>query len=485
VGASDAYISPMAAAPLTDDTRLDPVFLRIAGIVLLGVVASLLDTTMVSVALDTLARDLHASVTTIQWVTTAYLLALAVVMPLSGWAVDRFGARRVWLIALVGFLGGSILCGLAWSAGSLIAFRVIQGAGGGLLTPVAQTIITRAAGPKRLGRAMALLGVPAQLGPVLGPVIGGLIVTNLSWRWIFYVNLPICLLALTFAYRGLHTEAGSASRRLDVRGLALLSPGLALFVYGFAEVGPHGGFASLGVLAPLIAGALLLAAFTRHALRTDGEPLIDMRLFKVPAFAGATGVMFVGGLSLFGALLLLPLYEQIARGRTPLQAGLLLLPQGVGTLLCLLVVGRMTDRYAPRPIVFVGLTLTALGTVPYVLAGPSTSEWLLGGAQFVRGFGLAASIIPIFAAAFRDLRSDQIPRASTTVRISQQVGGSLGTAVLAVVLQRGLVTAHDPTEVAHAFSVAFLWALVLTSVAVIPALRLPSGREREKRPAIP
>ncbi len=461
-----------ATVPVVDPTRLDAAFLRVAGIILLGILASLLDTTMVSVALDTLAHDLHASVTTIQWVTTAYLLALAVVMPLSGWAMDRFGPRRVWLVALTGFLGGSLLCGLAWSAGSLIAFRVVQGVGGGLLTPVAQTIITRAAGPQRLGRGMALLGVPAQLGPVLGPIIGGLIVTSMSWRWIFYVNLPICLLALTLAYRGLRTEAGSASRRLDVRGLVLLSPGLALFVYGFAEVGAHGGFAAAGVLVPLIGGAMLLAAFVRHALRTEGEPLIDVRLFKARAFSGAVGVMFVGGLSLFGALLLLPLYEQIARGRTPLQAGLLLLPQGIGTLLCLFVVGRMADRFAPRPIVFAGLALSAIGTLPYVFVEPGTSEWILGLGQFFRGFGLAASIVPIFTAAFRDLRSDQIPRASTTVRISQQVGGSLGTAVLAVVLSRGLVGSHDPVEIAHAFGTAFLWALLLTALAIVPAMRL-------------
>jgi EmrB/QacA subfamily drug resistance transporter len=458
------------------EEQLDRAFLKVAGIVVLGAIAAVLDTTIVSIALATLGRDFDASVTTIQWVTTGYLLALAVVMPLSGWAMDRFGTRRVWLGSLTAFLAGSMLCGIAWSAGALIAFRVLQGFGGGMLMPAAQTIVAQAAGPRRLGRAMALLGIPIQLGPVLGPVVGGLIVTNLSWRWAFYINLPLCLLGLATAYRGLRTSARNPGRRLDVAGFALLSPGLALLVYGFAEVGAHGGVRSAATLVPVVAGASLLLAFGRHALGTRREPLIDLRLFKAPAFAGAAGVMFAGGVSLFGALLLLPLYEQTVRDRSPLEAGLLLAPQGLGTVLGLVVVGRLADRVAPRPMVFTGLAIATIGTLPYALVGPHTPELLLGLAQFVRGAGLATAIVPIMSAGFSQLRPEQIPGAATTIRIFQQVGGSLGTAVLAVILERQLRGAHSSAELADGFGTTFTWALGLTLLAVLPALRLPSER---------
>ena len=164
---------------------------------------SILDTTIVAVALATLGRDFHVSVTTIQWVATGYLLALSIVIPVTGWAVDRFGAKLVWMTSLTLFIVGSCLCGVAWSANSLIAFRVVQGIGGGMLLPVGQSILARAAGPQRMGRVMSIIGVPLVLGPILGPVIGGLIVSNISWRWIFYINVPIGIVTLLLSSRWL------------------------------------------------------------------------------------------------------------------------------------------------------------------------------------------------------------------------------------------------------------------------------------------
>src|SRR5919201_789145 len=221
--------------------RLTREILVLGGVVLIGMILAVLDATIVNVAIPTLGRDFHTSISTVQGVMTAYLLAFASVIPLTGWAMGELGPKRVWLAALVLFLTGSGLSGSAWSVGPLIGFRVLQGIGAGLIMPVGQAILAQAAGPKRVGRVMSVMGVPILLAPIFGPIIGGAIVDQISWRWIFFVNLPVGIVAIALALRLLPAAEGRAGRRLDLLGLALLSPGLALFVYGMSEAGTAGG----------------------------------------------------------------------------------------------------------------------------------------------------------------------------------------------------------------------------------------------------
>jgi EmrB/QacA subfamily drug resistance transporter len=471
---------PASAAGDPGAGRLDPALVKLVVILLVGAIAALLDTTIVSVAIDTISREMHAPVSTIQWTITGYLLSFAMVIPVSGWALARFGGKRVWMGSLALFLAGSIASGAAWNVGSLITFRVIQGIGGGLMMPLILTLLVRAAGGRKLGRLMAAVTLPLVVVPVLGPVVGGLIVTNLSWRWIFYVNVPICLAGLVLAGRGLPAEpaqpaAGARERpRLDVAGVILLSPALAALLYGLAQLATHDSAAQATVIIPLAAGAVLLAGFVVHALRTRHQPLIDLRLFRLPAFTGAGSLLFLAGLSLYGALLLLPLYYQQVRGASPLVAGLLMLPQGVGSLLPRIAAGRLTDAIGPRPVVLAGVVLAALGTVPFALAGPRTSELLLGAALVVRGAGLGTATIAVMAGAFQDVVPDKVPDASSATRILQQLGGAFGAAVVAVVLARE-TAAHagaGTAGLAAAFGDAFWWTVGFTILAVIPALLL-------------
>jgi len=468
---------PTPATPDPAD-RLDPALLKLAGILLVGAVAVSLDMTITSVALDTLGRTFHAPLSSIQWVSTAYLLAVAMVMPLTGWAMDRFGGKRMWMLSLALFFGGSVLCGLAWSAGSLIAFRAVQGIGGGMMLPLLQAILAQAAGPRRLGRLMSAVAVPALLAPILGPVIGGVILDGLSWRWIFLVNVPVCTIALMLAWRGMPDSRGRGELRLDVRGLTLLSPGLAAIVYGLSEAGSRGGFANGGVIVPLAIGAALLAAFAAHALRATVEPIIDLRLFRARSFTASAGLMFLFGLSIFGAMLLLPLYYQQARGQSALDAGLALAPQGLGTMVALVIAGRLTDKIGPRPIVFTGMALATLGTIPYALVEPGTSTLTLDASLVIRGAGLGAVIVPAMTAAYYDLRPEQIPRATSALRIFQQIGASFGTAVLALILQHQTSShaAAGNAGLTTAFGNTFWWAVGFTALAFIPALLLPRAR---------
>lgn len=420
---------------------------KTALVLVVGVLAPLLDTTIVNVAIHALGNDLDASVSTVQWVSTGYLLALAMAIPVTGWAAERFGAKRIWLFALVLFLAGSMLCGVAWNIGSLIVFRVLQGVATGLMLPILQTLLIRAADGRGLGRLMAVATLPALIGPILGPVIGGLIIGHLSWRWVFYVNVPVCVVAFVLARRTLPLDAEGERRQLDVRGLLLLSPALALIIYGLSQT----------EWLPLATGAALLVAFVARTLNKN-RPLIDLRLFGTRSFAASCALLFLSGLSMYGALLLLPLYYQQERGLSVVQAGLLLAPQGFGSLLAR-GSGMLADRFGSRPVVLAGIVLTALGTAPFAFGTTSEAVHII--ALVVRGAGLSTATIAVMVGAYRDLRPEQVPDASSVTRIVQQVGGSFGAAVLAMILQR------------QGMADAFGWTVAFAVLAVVPALMIP------------
>jgi EmrB/QacA subfamily drug resistance transporter len=476
-----------ATAP---DQGLDRKLLAVAGVVVLGAVMSILDTTVVNVAINTLARDFKTSLSTIQWVVTGYTLALATVIPLTGWGADRFGTKRLYMLSIGMFIAGSALSGLAWSAESLIAFRILQGLGGGMLMPAGMTILTRAAGPQRVGRVMAIMGVPMLMGPILGPILGGWLVDDVSWRWIFFINLPIGLIALFASSRTLPKDRPEPSERLDVLGLALLSPSLALIIYGLAQTNAH-GFGSGAVLVPTVVGIVLLGSFIRHALH-HSNPLIDLRLFANRTFSTASITLALMVISVFGALLLLPLYFQAVRGESALQSGLLLAPQGIGAMLMMPLAGRLTDKTGIGKVVIPGFAIVALSTLGLTQLAGDTSYWLIGADLFVMGLGMGLSMMPLFSGAMQTLRKAAVARASTALNILQQVAASIGTAVMSVLLTAALTDRfpnapsgaglgqsgkHLPAQVrdlmAEAFGHTYVWATAFVLVAFVAAWMLP------------
>jgi EmrB/QacA subfamily drug resistance transporter len=432
---------------------------------------SILDTTIVNVALATLSHKLHASIADIQWVVTGYMLALAAVIPVTGWAARRFGAKQVYLVSLVLFTAGSALCGLATSTPELIVFRVLQGVGGGMILPVGQLMMAEAAGPQRMGRVMSVVAVPAMLAPILGPTLGGLIVQNASWRWIFYVNVPIGAIAVIAALRTLPRVERAPVERLDLRGLLLMATGLPLLTYGFAEVGVTGGFSSPKVILPCLLGVVLVGLFAVHALRVP-KPLLDLRLYRRPTFSSASFAMFCLGAALFGGMILLPLYWQGVRFESVVDTGLLTAPQGLGAALAMPIAGKLTDRVGGGPLALFGVTLCAVATIPFGLIGAHTSIVWLSAAMLLRGVGIGFGFMPTMAAAFASLERSELASATPQLNVLQRVGGSIGTAVLAVVLQRALVGAHTVSGAAHAYGTAFWASAILAALAIVPCVIL-------------
>jgi EmrB/QacA subfamily drug resistance transporter len=463
--------SAPAFSPAAGD-RIEAHVWRIAGVVILGMIMSILDTTIVNVALRTLGHDLHSSLAQTQWVITGYLLSLAAVIPITGWAARRFGAKRVYLTSLVLFTMGSALCAIATSTTELVLFRVLQGAGGGMIMPIAQLIMAQVAGPKRMGRVMGIVAMPAMLGPILGPVVGGTILQSLHWSWIFLVNVPIGFVAFILGWRMLpQTDSGEAGR-LDILGLALLSTASTAVVYGLAQLGtPNTKLTAPIVVLPIIAALLLTGVFCWHALHIE-RPLLDIRLYANRIFAAASFTTFALGAALFGAMILVPLYYQEVRHESLIATGLLVGPQGLGMLVAMPVAGRLTDRFGGGRVALGGVSVLCLSTIPLAFIGAGASIAGISMVLLVRGVGIGFSFMPAMTAAFASLAPEQLSDATPQLNVLQRIGGAIGTAVLAVVLQRA--SGHGPsvTHLAHAFNTAYWWSFAIAALGLIPCLVL-------------
>lgn len=434
---------------------------RLAAVIVFGAFMSGLDASVINVGLDSIARELDTDLATVQWATNGYLLALGVSLPVCGWLGRRVGVGRLWLAALGAFTVASVLCALAPSIGWLIALRVLQGMSAGLLIPAGQTILGQAVGPGRLGRVMSILGVAVTAAPAIGPVLGGIVVDTWSWPWLFLLNVPIGVagLALGWRYipRGIPEDVGP----LDRLGLAMLTAGLPLVVYGVTSWGERRTLAEVDVVAPLVLGLAALAAYVRHSRRVR-LPVLDLSLFDNRRYAAASVTAGFTGAALFGAGLLFPLYFQLGRGEGTIQTGLLLISLSIGTIAMLPYSGRLVDRYGGGPVSLAGGVASVLTTIPFVVLDLKADEILIQALLFLRGAAVALAIVPAGTAAYKAVTLAQLPDATTQVNILQRLGGALGGAVFAVVLATRL-----PAGTESAFHAAFA---CLTAASVLGLL---------------
>jgi len=422
--------------------KIDGAVLKIAGVVVLGAIMSILDITVVSVALPTFQSVFDATYAEVAWTMTGYTLALATVIPLTGWAADRFGTKRLYMIALTLFTIGSGLCATADTIGQLIGFRVLQGLGGGMLMPLGMTIMTRAAGPHRIGRLMAILGVPMLLGPIGGPILGGWLIDVASWQWIFLINVPIGAVALVYAFFALPKDSPEPSESFDFLGMLMLSPGLALFLFGVSSLPEEGTVTANRVWIPMVAGAALVIGFVFYSFK-PAHPLVDLRLFRHWRLTVAALSLFVFIIAFMGAGLLFPSYFLQVRGESTLHAGLLMAPQGIGAMITMPIAGTLADRVPVGRTVPFAMALIAAGFFTFTQVGTDTSYLLLCGSLFVMGLGMGGTMMPIMTSALRTLHHADVARGSTLVNILQQIGGSIGTATMSVILTSQLNQSPD------------------------------------------
>ena len=475
----------------------DREIVRLITVVMLGAIMVLLDTMIVNLSVPALAKHFGSPLTTIQWVLAGYMLAGSVALPVTSWAVERFGGRNVWLFSLSVFLGGAVLSSLSWSITALIVFRVLQGFGGGMMVPTGQAMLARAAGPHRMGRVMGVFTMLAMLAMITGPLLGGLISDNLSWRFTFLIHLPLCVTALvTSIFVFPRTDERSKKGKLDVLGLLLLPPGVAALVYGLSKTGQGVSLASPDFLVPAGAGVVLIALFVAHSLRRREAALIDVRLLSHRPFAASVTGFFLYAGGVFGVMVLLPLYAQLVRGETGLLAGLLLAPLGVGAMITMPIAGRLVDRYGPRRVAPAGILVMILGALTYTQVDATTSIALLMGTVVVVGLGHGMVIPSLITGSYQGLPPKSVPAATTSANILSQFGGSAGVTALFVVLQLA-IQAEIPgstgtlaeaaklrgpdtvAQLADAFAHSFWWSIGLAAAALIPILYIPKPATEE------
>ena len=447
----------------------------VAAIFVTGLFMDIMDSTIVNVAIPSLVKDLHTTAASVEWVVLGYLLSLAVWIPASGWVGDRIGTKKTFLFALFAFTAASALCGLAQTAGQLIAFRILQGVGGGMLTPVGTAMLFRAFPPSERAKASAVLMIPAVFAPALGPVVGGWLVTDVSWRLIFYVNVPVGIAGFIFGALFLKEHREPKAGSFDIPGFVLSGAGLALALYALSE-GPRAGWTRPNVLAPGILGVAMFVALIRVELRAK-HPMLDLRLFRERMFRNANIVMILAMAGMIGVLFLLPQFLQNLRGLSALQSGLATFPQAVGMMVAIRFVAKLYPKVGPRRMVISGLLAVASTTFGFLFIDVATSLWWIRGLMFLRGISMAVAFIPMQAATYSNISRADTGRASALFSTQRQVGSAFGVAILATVwlgrtksLVHGLtgqaaISAASVRGYHDAFFVAALLALVAMGAA--------------------
>jgi EmrB/QacA subfamily drug resistance transporter len=448
----------------------------VAVVFVCGMFIDILDTTIVNVALPDLGREFHADTAAIEWIVLGYLLSLALFIPASGWIGDKIGTRRVFLFALAMFTAASALCGQAQSLNELVVFRVLQGVGGGMLVPVGTAMLFRAFPPIERAKASTVLIVPTVLAPALGPVLGGWLVTDVSWRWIFYVNLPVGVVAFAIGFLFLREEREGTAGRFDLPGFVLSGGGLGLVLFALTQ-GPEKGWLSIEVLATGLTGITLFIGLVVVENRVP-EPMLALRLFRERMFRNATVVLTLTYGSFIGVIFLMPLYLQNLRGFTPLESGLTTFPQALGVIVSSQIVGRLYHRVGPRRLIVFGMLGMSAVTLPLAFVTLDTGLWTIRAIMFVRGIAMAFAFVPMQAATYANIAPADTGRASAIYSTQRQVAAALGVATLGTVLVTRIksATSHvtDPAAVAHAslsgYRFAFAVGTVLVGLAALSGL---------------
>jgi len=441
---------------LSAERQINPWIIAVS--VMFATFMEVLDTTVVNVSLPHIAGNLSATIDEATWVLTSYLVANAIILPMTGWLASTFGRKRLMMAAVVGFTTSSFLCGLAPNLASLIVFRIIQGATGGVMQPLSQAVLLEAFPPKDRGKAMGFWGLGIVVAPILGPVLGGWLTDAYSWRWVFYINIPVGIASLVMTQLYIFDPPylrGSAGKSIDYWGIGMLAVGIGALQYVLDKGQQDDWFASNLILALAVVSAVCVVALIVHELTTE-EPIVDLRVFKVRSYAIGVFLMTVVGFVMYGSMVLLPIMLQTLLGYPPLQAGIALAPRGIGSFIMMPLTGMMVGRIDARKLLIVGLVVGG-GTMLWLSQmSLSAGYWDFFWPQVIQGAGISLLFVPLTTIAMDAIPREKMGYATSLFSLMRNIGGSIGIAVTGTLLARHTqatsvlysanITGLDPTS---------------------------------------
>ena len=429
----------------------------IAVSVMFATFMEVLDTTVVNVSLPHIAGSLSVSIDEATWALTSYLVANAIILPMTGWLASRFGRKRLLMLSVVGFTAASFLCGLAPTLGLLILFRIIQGATGGALQPLSQAVLLEAFSPQDRGKAMGFWALGIVVAPIMGPVLGGWLTDNYSWRWVFYINIPVGVasIVMTKLYIFDPPYLRAEARRIDYWGIGMLAVGIGALQIVLDKGQEEDWFSSSLITTLAIVSAVTLVALIVHLLCTD-EPVVDLRVFKARSYAVGVFLMTVVGFVLYGSMVLLPIMLQTLLAYPPMQAGIAMAPRGIGSFFMMPITGLMTGRFDPRKLLTVGLLVGGLTLFWLSRLSLQAGYWDIFWPQLIQGVGMSLLFVPLTTVSMDPIPREKMGNATSLFNLMRNIGGSIGIATTGTMLARhsqvttvtlgANVTPYDPAS---------------------------------------
>ncbi len=409
----------------------------IATAVMLSTFMEVLDTTVVNVSLPHIAGSLSASVDEATWTLTSYLVANAIILPITGWLSNYFGRKRLLMMSVTGFTISSFLCGLAPNLPALIIFRIIQGACGGGLQPISQAVLLESFPPEDRGKAMGFWGLGIVVAPMLGPVLGGWLTDSYSWRWVFYINIPVGILALIMTQLFVFDPAyiRRASSRIDYWGIGMLAVGVGALQVVLDKGQEKDWFSSDLILRLAVISAVALIAFVIYELLVK-HPVVDLRAFKERTYSTGVFLMTVLGFVLYGSLVILPIFLQTILGYPALNAGIAMFPRGLGSFIAMPVIGMIMVRFDPRKLLTIGVVACVLSLVLLGSLNLNVGYWEIFWAQFLQGLSLGFLFVPLTTVTMDPIPNEKMGNATSIFNLMRNIGGSMGIALSTTLVAR-------------------------------------------------
>ncbi len=465
----------------SEKTKEEPLpkdILAAAWAIALGAIAPMLDSTMVNIAIDTLIYEFNTTLDIIQWSITGYVLALAMAVPVSGWLMNKYNGKKIYIGSIISFGVISIFIGISWNVSLFILFRLVQGFSAGIITTLMMTLLVKTAGQNKIGRVMAIVSTPMILGPIFGPVVGGFIVQSASWQWIFYINIFIVIVAVPLMIKYIpNFEPFDKESKLDFFGIIVLALMNVVLIVSITEAAEYASFNNKSTILWMCSGFILAITYLVHNRVRKNQTVLPINLFKHRTFLAASSGLFLANIAIMGPMLILPLFFINIHYMSPIQASLALIPQGIGMLITRPLIGKIIDRIGAKFVVIVSLVISLIGSVPFIFITEETSITWISTILFIRGSGVGGIMLPLMSDAYTGLEDKQLPQAGVGINMIENVGSSFGTAIIATVVST-VMQGLGPTitNELRGYQAGFLISVVVLLLIFIPNLFLTHKR---------